>query len=260
MIRIKKPEEIDILREGGKRLARILKEVSSKVAPGVAIKALDAYAAKLITDGGDTSAFLDYQPQGAKRPFPASLCVSINDEVVHGIPNERDIVLQEGDIVSLDLGLIHDGFITDHAITVPVGAIADEDRKLLEVTRQSLMEGIKAAKPGGYVGDIGAAIAKYVEKHERPYRFGIIEVLCGHGVGYAVHEDPFIPNIAEAGTGPRLRPGMVIAIEPMLTTGGINIKLDKDGYTYRTRDASRAAHFEHTVAITEKGPEILTLM
>ncbi len=254
MITIKKPEEIEILKEGGQRLARILKAVSEKVVPGVSTKELNEYAEQLIAEGGDIGAFLNYTPHGAKRPYPASLCVSINEEIVHGIPNENDRVLEEGDIVSIDLGLTHKNLITDHAVSVPVGNISKEARQLLDVTKQALTVGIQAVKPGGYVGDIGAAIKKYVE----PFGFGIIEMLSGHGVGYSVHEDPFVPNTAKRGQGPKLKPGMVLALEPMLTLGGTDIVLGKDGYTYRTKDRSLAAHFEHTIVITDKGAEILT--
>jgi methionyl aminopeptidase len=189
-----------------------------------------------------------------KRAYPASLCVSINDEVVHGIPNEKPRKLKDGDIVSLDLGLIHDGLITDHAVTVAVGLIPLETQKLIEVTKKALDVGIKAAKAGKKTGDIGWAIQEYVEK----YGLGIIEELAGHGVGYSVHEDPFVPNFGMPGQGVLLKSGMVIAIEPMLTLGGPDVTLASDGYTFKTKDHSLAAHFEHTVVITTKGADILT--
>jgi methionyl aminopeptidase len=207
-------------------------------------------------EDGDESAFLNYKPKGARRPFPASLCVSINDEIVHGIPNEHPKILKEGDIVSIDLGLRHGNLITDHAITVPVGKVSPEAKKLLEVTKKSLEVAIAAAKPGKKTGDIGYAIEKYV----RPHGFGIVEELAGHGVGYSVHEDPFVPNFGVPNEGAPLRPGMVLAIEPMLTLGGPNIVVDKDGYTILTEDGTLAAHFEHTIVITEKGAEILTVL
>lgn len=254
MITIKKPEEIALLRDGGKRLALILKLVVAEVKPGVTTGYLNECAEKYIAEGGDDAAFLNYKPYGAKRPYPASLCVSVNEEIVHGIPNENNKTLKEGDIVSIDLGLVHKDLITDHAVTVAVGKISKEANQLLAVTKQSLKIGIAAIRPGGHVGDIGAAIKKYVE----PYGFGIIDMLAGHGVGYAVHEDPFIPNTAKKGQGPKLKSGMVIAIEPMLTLGSKDIVLQKDGYTYITKDRSLAAHFEHTVVITETGAEILT--
>jgi len=254
MITKKKPKEIEILREGGRRLAGVLAELSAMVAPGVSTLALNDKAAEILKELGDRSAFLNYQPYGAKRPYPATLCVSINDAVVHGIPNENPVHLKDGDIVSLDMGLVHRGMFLDSAVTVPVGTVDAASQKLLNITREALMVGIKACKPGATTGDVGYAIQKFVE----PYGYGIIEELAGHGVGYKVHEDPYMPNYGTPGAGETLEPGMVLAIEPMLNIGSRHIKLDKDGYTYRTKDGSRSAHFEHTIVITEKGSEILT--
>lgn len=254
MITIKTKEDIAILREGGKRHAFILNELAKKVAPGISTKELEDEALRLIREGGDEPAFLNYKPYGAKRPYPASLCVSINDEVVHGIPNEEPKILQEGDIVSLDLGVKHKGLITDMAVTVPVGKVSEEAAKLLQVTQEALMLGIKAAKGGKTVGDIGAVIERFVA----PFKYGIVEELSGHGVGYSVHEDPYVPNVGDKNTGARLQPGMVIAIEPMLNIGSRKVKLSKDGYTYKTFDGSLSAHFEHTILITKSAPEILT--
>ncbi len=254
MIKLKTKEDIAILREGGKRHARILKELAAMVRAGLPIAELDARALQLVQEGGDVPAFLNYQPYGASRPYPATLCVSINDEIVHGIPTEGDKVLKEGDIVSLDLGLIHRQLITDSAITVPVGKVSAEKAKLLEITREAMMAGIKAAKGGARVGDISAAIQRIGVAHG----YGIVEELAGHGVGYHVHEDPYIPNFGHPGKGEILRPGMVIAIEPMFNLGTKKIKLDTDGYTYRTTDGKASAHFEHTVVITKSGAEILT--
>jgi methionyl aminopeptidase len=254
MITIKTNEEIEILRECGKRLAVMLSTLAAKVAPGVTTAELDTLARELAKKGGDKPSFLDYKPYGAKRAYPAAICVSVNDEVVHGIPNESEKILKEGDIVSIDGGLIHKGMITDGAITVPVGKIDAQAEKLLQVTQEALMRGIAAANSGNTVGDIGYAIEQYV----KPHGFGIVQELCGHGVGYKVHEDPFVPNYGKKGEGVKLRPGMVIAIEPMLNEGGREIKLDKDGYTYKTVDGKRSAHFEHTIVITENGPEIVT--
>jgi methionyl aminopeptidase len=253
MIIIKTPQEIKMLREGGARLASILHKVKDKVEPGVSTKELDKYAEKLIREGGDAPAFLNYQPQGAKVPFPASLCVSVNDEVVHGIPKEHKI-LKEGDIVSIDLGLVHKGLYTDMALTVPVGSANVASLQLIEVTKQALQAGIEAAQAGNTVGDIGNSIESFV----RSYKYGIVEVLSGHGVGRAIHEDPYIPNFGKKGTGAKLTPGMVIAIEPMLNQGTKNVILESDGYTFRTSDGKRSAHFEHTVLITKSEPEILT--
>jgi methionyl aminopeptidase len=254
-IRLKSQEDIEILQEGGRRHAEILRALSQMVKPGLSTLVLEEEASRLIEEKGDKAAFLGYTPSGAKRPFPAALCVSINEEIVHGIPNERERIIQEGDIVSLDLGLVHEGLITDSAVTVGAGNIDKASQELLRVTEAALKAGIAAAMPGNRIGDIGAAIEKVAEKTP----FALAENLAGHGVGYNVHEEPFIPNIGEAGEGERLVPGMVIAIEPMLNMGSGAIKNTSDGYTIVTRDGSRSAHFEHTVAITEKGNIILTL-
>jgi len=254
MIRIKTKEDIAILREGGRRHGTILRELVKMVKPGVKAIDLENRTRELIAEGGDTAAFLNYTPSGADRPFPAALCLSINDEVVHGIPNEETKILKEGDIVTLDLGLVHKGLITDAAVTVPVGTISPERARLLEVTRDALKAGIKAAKGGKKVGDVSSAI----EMIGVAGKFGIVEELAGHGVGYHVHEDPFIPNYGEAGKGPVLKPGMVIAIEPIFNLGDRHVDLDLDGYTYKTVDGSPSAHFEHTVLITKGDAEILT--
>ncbi len=254
MITIKTKEDIAILREGGKRHAEILLKLKEMVKPGVSASELNDYAHKLILKNGDTPAFLNYKPNGARRPFPASLCVSINDEIVHGIPNEAEKILKEGDIVSIDLGLIHKGLITDAAITIPVGVVSSELTKLLNITEQALMAGIKAAKGGKKTGDVGMAI----ERLGVSGGFGIVEELSGHGVGYSVHEDPYVPNYGQSGTGIVLRPGMVLAIEPIFNIGSRYTMLDKDGWTYKTKDGKQSAHFEHTILITKGDPEILT--
>lgn len=254
MIRPKKPEEIEILKEGGARHAFILRELKKMVAPGVTTQALEDKARELIEEQGDTGAFLDYTPRGAKRAYPAALCVSINDEIVHGIPNENVQTLKEGDVVTLDLGLTHKGLITDSAVTVAVGEVGERERKLILHTEEALARGIKEARGGGFIGDIGAAIGSFA----RSLGYGIPEGLAGHGVGYSVHEDPYVPNEGRKGTAERLVPGMVIAIEPMLTLGGDRIVLASDGYTYKTKDKSIAAHAEHTVVITDGDPIILT--
>ncbi len=254
MIIIKTPAEIEILREGGKRLATVLNKVKDMVAPGVSTMDLDRYAEKLIREMGDSPAFLNYRPEGAKTPFPASLCVSINDEVVHGIPGEEKI-LQEGDIVSIDLGLMHKELYTDMAMTVSVGEVSISSQKLMEVTEQALKVGISEARAGNRVGDIGYAIENFVRSQGR---YGIVEVLSGHGVGLAIHEDPYIPNFGKRGTGAKLVPGMVVALEPMLNAGTKNVRIAKDNWTFLTADGKRSAHFEHTILITEGEPEILT--
>ncbi len=257
---IKSKEEIEILREGGRRLATILFKVKDKVAPGVSTYELDQYAEELIRAGGDEPAFKNYRPEGASSPFPASLCVSVNDEVVHGIPSKNKI-LNEGDIVSIDLGLKHKGMFTDMALTVPVGKINEGSAKLLENTEKALHVGIEAAQPGNTTGDIGYAIEQFVRSRkdkDKSMQYGIVEVLSGHGVGKKIHEDPFIPNFGKAGKGEKLVPGMVVALEPMLNNGTKNVTIDEDEWTFRTADGKRSAHFEHTIVITENGPEILT--
>jgi len=245
-------KEIEVLREGGKRLASILKKVSDSVKVGITTSELNTIAEKLIRDGGDTPAFLNYKPEGAKTSYPASLCVSVNNEVVHGIPDNR--ILENGDIVGLDLGLTHNSLIVDMAVTIPVGDVSESNMKLINITRESLMAGINAVRGGGYVGDIGNAI----ENIAKTYKYKVIESLGGHGVGRHVHEDPYIPNVGKKGTGDKLKSGMILALEPMLTKGGKDVILDKDGYTFKTIDGEYSAHFEHTILVTDDGAEILT--
>lgn len=254
MITIKKPEDIQKLREGGKHLAAVLAALGDAAKVGVNTADLNALAEKMTREIGDVPAFLNYRPQGAKRAFPASLCVSVNNEIVHGIPTENNRVLAEGDIVSLDMGLNHDGMIVDAAITVGVGKIDTKAKKLLAATEESLYAGIKVARGGMYIGDIGVAVEGVANRNH----FSIADELAGHGVGYKVHEDPFVPNFGMPGQGPLLKPGMVIAIEPMFNEGGSEIKCGNDGWTISTADGSRSAHFEHTILITEGAPEILT--
>jgi methionyl aminopeptidase len=253
-ITIKTKEEIEILREGGKILARILNELKEKAVPGVDTNALNDVANELCKKYGATPTFLNYLPHGAPRPYPASLCVSINDEVVHGIPNEKPRILKEGDVVSLDMGIKYKNLITDSAITVGVGKIDAQAQRLLKINEQALYAGIDAAVVGAHTGDIGDAVEKIV----KPAGFSLPVELGGHGVGYEVHEDPFIANFGKKGQGPVLKPGMVICIEPMVNEGKAKIIFEDDGYTVRTADGKRSSHFEHTVAITESGPEILT--
>ncbi len=252
---IKTKEEIEILREGGKRLATVLYKVKDMVAPGVSTLELDKYAYKLIKGMGDEPAFLNYQPDGARSPFPATLCVSVNDEVVHGIPREN-YILKEGDIISIDCGVKHKGMFTDMAMTVPVGEISESSKKLLEITERALEVGIMEARAGNKTGDIGYAVESFVKGQK--VKYGIVEILAGHGVGRYIHEDPYIPNFGKKNTGVKLVPGMVVAIEPMLNMGTKNVILDKDDWTFKTADGRRSAHFEHTILITEGEPEILT--
>jgi len=254
VITIKTPEEIDILREGGRRLAAILNILARQVEPRMYTDALNGIADKLIRSDGDKPAFLGYTPDGAARPYPATLCVSINDEIVHGIPNEESERLKDGDIVGLDLGLIHNGLIVDSAITVPVGKIDESAIKLIKTTKDALLAGINAARAGNTVGDIGHAIEQIAKKDG----YGVVKELGGHGVGYKVHEEPHIPNFGNKGEGPELKAGMVLALEPMFNEGKENIKLAPDGYTFKTEDGLRSAHFEHTIVITDGKAEIIT--
>ncbi len=242
------------LIEAGKRLAAVLAILRTKVAPGVTAEELDDTAEQMIRDGGDTPCFLGYTPEGAQHPYPASLCVSINDEVVHGIPNESVKILKEGDIVGLDLGLMHNGIIVDAAITVPVGKVNEETKKLLVATEQALAVGIVQAVPGNHIGDISYAIQKEIESAG----FKVVKELGGHGVGEFVHEEPFIPNFGRPGKGELLKEGMVLALEPISTAGKAAVILASDGYTYRTKDGSRSAHFEHTILIEKGGAHIIT--
>ena len=251
---IKTKEEIAKLRVGGKRLARIVSEVAKRVKPGVTTLELNNFVQDWIYKKGDMPSFLGYTPSGATRPFPAAICISINEEVVHGVANEDPRVIMEGDIVSLDCGITHGGLITDHAISVIAGRADKKTKALLKATKDAMMAGIKAAKGGAKVGDISAAIEKVGVKAG----YGIVFELGGHGVGHHVHEEPYIPNVGDAGTGDELVAGMVLAIEPMLTEGTPRVKLMPDGYTFVTKDGSRAAHFEHTILITRGKPEILT--
>lgn len=257
MIIIKTQKEIEILREGGKRLATVLHKVKDKVKPGISTKELDDYAFQLISDMGDTPAFLNYCPEGADKPFPASLCVSVNDEVVHGIPS-KDKILKEGDIVSIDLGLKHQGLFTDMAMTVPVGPISPASQRLLDITAQALQVGINEASAGNTVGDIGYAIEHFIRSQKNGEQYGIVEVLSGHGVGRKIHEDPYIPNFGKKGKGEKLVAGMVVAIEPMVNNGTKHVTIDDDGYTIRTADGKKSAHFEHTILIIEGEAEVLT--
>lgn len=253
MAKIKTPEEITLLRVGGKRLSRVLDALEEMVIPGITTNEIDMLAERLIREGGDVPAFKDYQPDGASFPYPATVCISVNDEVVHGIPSNR--ILEAGDTVSLDIGLAHKGLIVDMARTLPVGAVSPEIEKLLDTTKAALVAGIKAAQPGNRIGDISAAIQAVGDRAG----YGIVRELGGHGVGHKVHELPFVPNYGKAGTGPLIEVGMVLALEPMFNLGGDDVYIEKDGYTYTTEDHSRSAHFEHSIVITEKGPEVLTV-
>jgi len=254
MIKLKSKEEIEILRVGGQKLAKILRETAKYVKPGISTFELNEIAEKLMKESGGTPSFLNYTPYGAHRPYPASMCISLNHEIVHGIPNEDPVEIKEGDLVTLDAGLIYEGLFTDSAITIVVGEVSKEVRELVNRTREALDSAIKQCVVGNRVGDISAAIEKIANKAG----LSIVENLTGHGVGYDVHEDPYVPNNGESGTGEKLEEGLVIAIEPMFNLGKPQIKTAKDGYTYITADGSLSAQFEHTVAITASGPVVLT--
>ncbi|MFA6131841.1 MAG: type I methionyl aminopeptidase [Patescibacteria group bacterium] len=251
---IKSDEDIKAMREGGKILSRALAAAAKAVRPGIFISELEEIAEKSLRADGAVPSFKGYRGSRNEPAFPTTLCISIGPEVVHGIAN-RKIKLKEGDIVSLDIGCEYQGRFTDMAVTVPVGKISVEDEELMRVTREALFAGVAAAKPKGDVRDISAA----VEKHVKPHGFGIVTALVGHGVGHAVHEAPNVPNY----TYPRqpsvpLKPGMCLAIEPMITMGNSEVQTADDGWTAITVDNSIAAHFEVTIVITKNGHEILT--
>lgn len=252
MIYIKTKKEIDLIRESCRIVAETLKLVASTVGPGIATIELDKIAEEYILSNNAKAAFKGYSQAGS-YDYPASLCISIDEEVVHGIPSER--VLKNGEIVSIDVGVFKNGFYGDAAISVPVGLVSDDKKKLLEVTENSLYEGIKEAKLNNRVHDISFAIQEYVEKNG----FSVVKDLCGHGVGKYLHEDPSVPNYGIRGTGPKLKNGMTLAIEPMVNFGNYSVKTAQDGWTVLTHDGQPSAHFEHTVLISNGSPEILTV-
>jgi methionyl aminopeptidase len=247
-------EEIASLRKSGEILAGAHRELQTLAKAGISSAELDLAAENYIRAQGGEPTFLGYSPEGAPYPFPAALCISINDEVVHGIPSEERI-LENGDVISLDLGVTYNGMITDAARTMVIGAgISEDQKKLIEATQVALKEAIAKARAGGHVGDIGAAVSAVAKKQG----LGVVRELGGHGVGKTLHEDPYIANYGVVGKGPVLQEGMVVALEPIFTLGSPEVALDPDGYTYRTREGSLAAHFEDTILITKNGAEILT--
>lgn len=248
---MKSDDEIALMREAGRITAEILSILRSVVAVGMATRELDAIAEGEIDRRGATSAFKGYPGRGV--PFPGTVCVSLNDEVVHGIPGDR--VIQQGDLVSLDFGVHYRGFTGDSATTVCAGGPSDEQAKLMEVTEASLQAGIKAARVGARLGDVSAAIEQVVE----PSGFAIVREYVGHGIGRAMHEEPQIPNFGTAGTGLVLKRGMVLAIEPMVNIGSWRTVVADDDWTVSTADGSLSAHFEHTIAVGDDGGEILTV-
>lgn len=241
------------MAEGGRILARIMEKLANHVRPGITTQELNFLAEEMILKEGGKCSFKGYKEKGySNRPFPACLCTSINEEIVHMVPSKR--VLKEGDIISLDLGLFYKGFHTDMAITLPVGKVKPEVLRLIRVTKKALKRGLKKVKPGNTFGDIGNAIQRYVEKQG----LNVVRELCGHGIGRQLHEEPQILNYGERHSGELIKEGMVFCIEPMVTMGNWHIKRAKDGFGYQTKDGSLSAHFEHTVAITRRGYKILT--
>jgi methionyl aminopeptidase len=247
-------EERAILRECGKRLAYVRDALVEKIVVGSRTDELDAYAYKLCVRDGDRPAFLNYEPPGSTRPFPASICISINDIVVHGIPTEHPQIIKDGDLVSVDLGLSHRGIITDTAITIAVGTVTPRERNLIRATEIALSRAIEKLAVGARIGDISRAI----EHVAREQGFGVPKELGGHGVGRRVHEKPNIPNVFTGQKGGIFSDGEVVAIEPIFTIGSDEIIFEDDGYTVRTKDGSKSAHVEHTVLITADGAEIVT--
>ena len=251
----KSPEEIEKLRTAGKVLATILHELGNAAQAGVTTLDLDDLAMELAGKHKVTPVLLGYHPEFAEYPYPAAVCISVNNCVQHGIPAAEN-VLADGDVVNIDMSIEKDGMVVDSGLTVGVGELSAENKRLIETTREALALGIKAIKVGGHIGDISAAIQQHVESRG----LSVVRDLCGHGVGYAVHEEPNIPNFGKAGTGPTIEVGHVYAIEPIVNVGKPDVFFDDegDGYSVYTADDSYSAHFEHTVAITEDGPEILT--
>ncbi len=254
MVNIKTPEQIEFMRQGGKILAEILQALSAEIKPLKKISQINDLVNELCEKNKVIPIFLNYTPHGALRPFPGSICISVNDEVVHGIPNENEKIFKEGDIIALDMGIKYKNLIVDSAVTVGCGSIDKKGQELIRATKEALSMGIAAAVKGNKTGDIGYAI----EQSIKPYKYGIPEELGGHGVGLSVHEDPYVPNFGKPGQGVILKPGMTIAIEPIINEGSKKIFLDNDGYTLKTIDGKRSAHFEHTVAITDGESLILT--
>jgi methionyl aminopeptidase len=240
--------ELARMRQANELVADVLSVLEAHVAPGVTTEDLDQLAERLVRDAGAEPAFKGY------RGYPATLCASVNEEVVHGIPSSKR-VLREGDIISLDMGVKVNGYYGDSALTVPVGRVPERTQTLLRVTRESLERAIEAAQIGGRLSDIGQAVQQWVEQHG----FAIVREFVGHGIGERLHEDPQIPNYGPAGRGPKLAAGMVLAIEPMVAMGRPETRVLRDGWTAVTRDGSLAAHFEHTVAVTSDGPQVLTV-
>jgi methionyl aminopeptidase len=242
---LKTPGEIQLMDEANRIVHRVLEAVGQTIAPGVTSRELDRLAEKIIRDAGGVPAFLNY------RGYPATLCISVNDVIVHGIP--KDVPLKEGDIVGIDCGVLYKGYYGDAARTFAVGEIAPEAQRLLEVTEEALRRAVAQVRPGGRLSDIGHAVQRYAESHG----FSVVREFSGHGIGASLHEDPQIPNYGAPGKGPKLKPGMVLAIEPMVNAGSYGVRMDADGWTARTEDGSLSAHFEYSVAVTPRGARVL---
>jgi|AntRauTorckE6833_2_1112554.scaffolds.fasta_scaffold27368_2 methionyl aminopeptidase len=254
MITIKTPEDIENLKISGKHLAEVLSYAAAHVKAGVSTDTLNDLAEQKIEELGGRAAFLGYKPDWARMKYPASLCVSVNDVVVHGIPNVNPIILQEGDTVGLDAGYVHEGMFTDSALTVIVGEGDGKTKALVEATKEALKRAIAAARAGNTTGDIGHAVESFV----KPLGYGLVRELAGHGVGYEVHEEPTIPNYGKPGKGEKLEVGMVIALEPMLNMGTGDVDFHDDDFTVTTADGEKSAHFEHTLVITDGDPVVVT--
>lgn len=246
MITLKSERELNYLRDAGQLVAATLKELEKAVKPGITTGELDAIAEDFIVKKGAVPAFKGY------HGFPATICASINEEVVHGIPGLTP--LKSGDIISIDVGTVINGFVGDAAVTLPVGEVSEEAQRLLEVTKESLLKGIEQAKVNNRLSDISHAIQSYVESND----FSVVRDFVGHGIGRNMHEEPQVPNFGKPGRGPRLQPGLTIAIEPMVNVGSHEVYTKEDNWTVVTKDHQLSAHFEHSIAITEDGPEILT--
>jgi len=247
VIIIKNAEEINRIRKACRIVAKVLEELKFYLKEGLSTKNIELFIENLIEKMGGIPAFKGY------RGYPASACISINSQVVHGIPSNK-VFIKEGDIVSVDVGVIFDGFYGDAAYTYQIGKISEEAKKLMKITEEALYEGIKKAKPGKRIGDISYAIQRHVETNG----FSVVRAFVGHGIGRSLHEEPQIPNFGKEGTGPKLKKGMTLAIEPMVNAGTYEVVVLPDGWTAVTKDGSLSAHYEHTIAITEDEPEILT--
>jgi methionyl aminopeptidase len=260
LVTIKSDEEVAIMREAGQLTGQVLQMLVEAAKPGVALKELDKIVRTEYAKRGAIPTFLGYPPS-SRNPFPATVCISINDELVHGIPvnvpqaKRGDRVFQEGDIVSIDLGATYKGFVGDTAVTISIGKVSPEAQRLIDVTRESLKRGIEAARAGVRLGAVSSAIGDYIESQG----FGVVRNYGGHGVGREMHEEPFVPNFGKPNEGRMLRKGMVLALEPMVTIGDYKTKTLADGWTVSTQDGSLCAHFEHTIAITDGEAQILTL-